>query len=279
MVRNLLRNSGFERGDLAFWEAQSTIVIESTIKKRGSYSCKIVSDSELHYVIFYSKDYIPVVSGLLYTATAWVYNVDLSGIFLFLQLLDGDLNVIDTINLDASSIGTGAWEYLKGYVTIPDEVEYCQLYVFATGTTATKYGYIDSLSLQEIELERLSCKNEELIKVVTDTATHTVHGDEFFTGFWKHAEYFLDITKLQRVAAGGNVTIDVKIESYDQEIGTWRDAMVFQPLSTVTDAAVDTQEYKSLSSNLGWKQRVTYVTAGAGSILDCDLKVGVVYKR
>ena len=121
--------------------------------------------------------------------------------------------------------------------------------------------------------------SKELISIENDTAKHTVNGAAFPTGPWKEAEYYLDITSFTETGGGGAVTIDVKVETYDPVTGKWRDAMVFQQLSCAIAGSETTHEYKRLASNIGVQQRVTYVTAGAGGIGDCDFKVGAVYKR
>ena len=121
--------------------------------------------------------------------------------------------------------------------------------------------------------------SKELIGVENETTKHTVNGAVFPTGPWKEAEYYLDITSFSETAGVGAITIDVKIETYDPATGKWRDAMVFQQLSCALSSSETTHEYKRLTGNIGVQQRVTYTTAGAGTIADCDFKVGAVYKR
>lgn len=121
--------------------------------------------------------------------------------------------------------------------------------------------------------------SKELIDVVNETTKHTVNGVSFPTGQWKEAEYYLDITSFTETVGANPVTIDVKVETYDPSTSKWRDAMVFQQLSCAASGSETTHEYKRLNSNIGVQQRVTYTTAGLGTIGDCDFKVGAVYKR
>ena len=122
-------------------------------------------------------------------------------------------------------------------------------------------------------------KSELLIGIENETTKHTVNGAEFSTGIWKEAEYVFDLTSFTETGAVNAVTIDVKVESYDPTTGKWRDVMVFQQVSCAASGSETTTEYKRLVGSLGVKQRVTYVTAGLGTIGDCDFKVGAVYKR
>lgn len=121
--------------------------------------------------------------------------------------------------------------------------------------------------------------SKELIKIVADTAKHTVNGAAFPTGPWKEAEYFYNLTVFDESGGANAITIDVKIQTYDPVSGEWRDAMVFQQVSCAAAGSETTQEYKRLASNLGVQQRVQYVTGGAGTIADCSFTVGAVYKR
>lgn len=233
------------------------------------------------WVMIHTKDYIEVSAGEIYEAIAYVYNFDIdTGIGLFLKYYDKDLVYISDFSTIVSSYtGTGAWKKLSGHAQIPDNAAYARIYITAQDSGTGAYMFLDNVSLKQLNIANIAVQNSELIAIVNETTKHTVVGEEFDTGIWKEAEYYLDLTKLQRVAAGANVTIDVKIESYDPETDTWRDAMVFQQLATIVDAAVSTTETKTLVGNLGWKQRISYTTAGAGTIEDCDFKVGVVYKR
>ncbi|MBC8520983.1 MAG: hypothetical protein H8D26_03190 [Methanomicrobia archaeon] len=119
----------------------------------------------------------------------------------------------------------------------------------------------------------------ELIAVTNETTKHTVNGTSYLVGQWKEAEYFYDLTSFTETGAATAVTIDVKVETYDPVTGKWRDAIVFQQVSCAASGSETTQEFKSLKSNIGVMQRITYTTGGTGTIGDCDFKVGAVYKR
>ena len=229
----------------------------------------------------YTKDYIEVVPGEIYNVIAYLYNFDLdSGITVYLAFYDADkLDIFENLPVAPLYSGSGAWKKISGPILIPEEAVYARVYVNGADSGTGAYMFMDNVSLKKIDIANLAAEYDRLIWVNNETTKHTVVGDEFFTGIWKEAEYYFDLTSFTETGAANPVTIDVKIQTYDYETDTWRDAMVFQQKSCGAGGSVTTSEYKRLASNLGWKQRVSYTTAGAGTIGDCDFKVGVVYKR
>ena len=279
MGNELVRNGGFERGDTEFWEVlNGTIDIETVEKKRGSYCCKAIGGGVLDLLDFQSKDYIKVSVGEIYKVQDWIQGgkaartMDLS-----IRFYDTDLDLISYISMFPLTT-PAAWSLRAGYFVIPEECSYIKIYEQGFGTIAAPL-YIDSVSLQRIDIDKLAVCSEELINILNETAKYTVAGPKFFTGIWKEAEYVFNLTSFTETGGANPVTIDVKIQTYDPETATWDDAMVFQQKSCAASGSVTTREKKMLVGNLGWKQRVMYTTAGAGTIGDCDFKVGVVYKR
>ena len=278
MSKELIRNGGLERGDFEFWELETgAMVISIAEVHTGSYSLYFGTSGGVAKINI--KDYIMVSPGAIYKASIWLYNVDLTvSAVVYILFYDSNKTKLDEYGKIGETVGTGAWEHIVGHAEVPEGAVYARVSMWATGA-GEQYGYIDELSLQEIDLSKISVTKKELITVINETTKHTVTGDEFFSGIWKEAEYFFDLTSFTETVGANPVTIDVKIESYDPETDTWRDAMVFQQKSCPASGNVTTQEYKRLVGGLGWKQRVSYTTAGAGTIGDCDFKVGVVYKR
>lgn len=277
MGRELIRNGGFEDGVFNFWTYTAGMsMLDNAIKHRGSWCVKALNATgDTEHVK--TRDYVQVSERELYLISWWFKLTTSTASQVMLFLYDSDLNEIKNYRLETFT-GGDYWKQGNIYFVIPEVCDFIQIKVQVLGEDAVE-AYIDDVSLRAIDIDKVAADYQELIDVVDDTTKHTVTGDEFFTGIWKEAEYFFDLDPLQRVADGADVTLDVKIETYDPETETWRDAMVFQQVVTTTNAAVTTHEYKRLTGNLGWKQRVSYTTAGAGTISDCDFNVGVVYKR
>ena len=268
-MKELIRNGSFERGDLDFWTTVlGTVTVDAAVKKRGSYSAKLVCGGANNAKI-HTKDYIPLAAHELYKLTAWLKSVDLAETHLVADYFDVDYDIVTgaTITLEQKD-GVFDWTLFTYYFNAPSEASYMRIYITMIGLAAGKYGYADVISLQQIREQELTVEHHELVTVANLTTKATYYGSEFFTGIWTGAEYHLYCTSL----TGTSPTLDVTIQGYDPNTEQWKDIMVFQQL----DAAGS--EFKTLLSNLGWKQRVKYVTAGT-AVTDCDFKVGVVYKR
>lgn len=267
MGKELVRNGGFERGDEEFWEGVGVTSIEvlAAAKKYGVYGCKVISSGQAYgYLQF--KDFIAVEPFSVYTMSAWVYNSTTRNVAFLIREYDSDLNQIKAVMLTSNSIGT-TYAQIKDYYVVSEFASYIQINVVQATFSSGDYSYVDSVSLREIPAGDISADKQLLISVINETTSHTVYGEEFFAGIWKEAEYQLYCSSL----TGTSPTLDVTVQAYDPETAQWRDAMVFQQLTAAGS------EYKGLTSALGWKQRIKYVTTG--TLTDCDFKVGVVYKR
>lgn len=121
--------------------------------------------------------------------------------------------------------------------------------------------------------------NELMIEVENETTKHSVSGAAFLTGKWTKADYFLSVTSFTESGAANPVTVDVVIQTYDPGTDMWITTQTFTQVVCAAGGSETAQEVKGLSSSIGIKQRVVYITAGTGTISDLDFKVGVVYKR
>lgn len=277
MIKELIRNGGFERGNFDFWEfTPAVFTIDTVEKNRGTYAVECMTAGAGTNDI-YSKDYIKVNPFELYQYVVWIKNTNMSTIDLQVQLLDSDLTEISKITLETIASPQGWTKHLE-YVDIPEDCYYVRFWIHNTAVGIAQM-WLDDVSMHILDISRIFVQDDEMIKVVNETTKHTVTGDDFFTGIWKEAEYWFALTSFTETGGANPVTLDVKIQTWDKALYTWRDAMVFQQKSCGASGSVTTQEYKRLTGNLGWKQRVSYTTAGAGTIGDCDFKVGVVYKR
>ncbi len=267
MVKELIRNGGFERGNLDFWKVVfGTVSVVSDVKKRGSYSAKTIT-GDYDSVKLDSKDYIEVTPFVLYKHTGWYKNVDLTKMQAMAMFYDSNIDrITDADIIIWEKTGAFDWTYCEGWFVTPPEASYMVLGIAGTGTSG-KYGYIDSISLQEIDLNRLAVYTKELLKKENFTSTGTFYSDEYFSGVWKYAEFYLNVTSL----TGTDPTLDVTIQAYDPSTGLWKDIVVFDQ---ATGAG---SQLKVATAGLGWKIRVKYVTGG--TITDCDFVVGAVFKR
>ena len=267
-IKELIRNGSFERGHLDFWtENTGTVTIDVGVKKRGYYSAKLTADIGTT-VGLVGSDYIEVSEGEIYRFIAHLKNVDMTSMTAFMLAYDSDYDMIpeEKITLKLLS-GAFDWTLVHELFIISKEISYMRVFLYGLGVEDT-YGYVDTVSLQRIDVEKLAASAKELVNVENHSGLSVNYGEEFFTGIWKEAEYHLYCTSL----TGSNPGLQVTIQGYDPNTEQWKNVLVFQVLIAAGD------EFKTVLSGLGWKQRVKYQTLGT-TVTDCDFKVGVVYKR
>jgi len=268
MVKELIRNGGFERGNSDFWMAYAGILeVQPAVKRYGSYAAKVTAGAD-DMANIGIKDYIEVSENELYKLTGMFKNANAGGSILFYYFgYDSDHKAVGSFGLLTKS-GVFDWSQLINRFTIPNHISYISPNCHTLLIDEGQFFYIDSVSLQRIDVEKLATLPEELIEVKNLTTKNTYYGAEFFMGVWKQAEYNLYCSSL----TGTSPTLDVTIQGYDPNTEQWKDVLVFQRLTTAGS------EFKTVLSGLGWKQRVKYVLGGT-TVTDCDFKVGVVYKR
>lgn len=267
MPKELIRNGGFERGNLDFWACDyGTAEVVSDVKKRGSYSAKVITGSS-NYALFGTKDFIEVSPYQVYKITGWYKSVSWSSITSKMWFYDSDYNYISGEDITVFlKTGTFDWVLAEEFFLIPSEASYIMFNTKPLGTSGS-YGYLDSISLQRLEIANLAVYNKELIKVVDQTSTGTFYGDYIFSGIWRQGEFHLDVSNL----TGTDPTLDVIIRMYNPVTLLEEDIVVFDR------ATASGRQLKIATAGLGWKVRVKYVLGG--TITDCDFTVGAIFKR
>jgi len=266
-MKELIRNGGFERDTLDFWEVYlGTGEIVNTEKHTGYHSVKL-SCGSMNTVYLYTADYVEVSPYELYRILTWHKNVSWTMVEGFVEFYDSDHQIIPNCYVDMFK-KTGAYDWMRteSYMAIPSDASYAKLVYHAIGTDGT-YGYIDSVSLSQIRSSDVSVKHELLLEVKDLTTAGTYYSDKFFIGMWERAIFGLNCT----VLTGSSPTLDVSIEVYIPDVDIWIPVITFNQLTS------SGSEVKVLSDLQGWLLRVKYVLSG--SITDCDFKVGAVFKR
>jgi len=268
MVKELIRNGGFERGNYDFWSTHTyAFEIQTAVKKYGTYASKVTLGAT-GIAVLNTKDYISVSPFALYKLTLWMKNNHNIVHAICAATYDSDYQVLEGPGIIIlGTVGVFDWTKLVGYFVIDDEASYISIADGMLGLV-NQVCYHDAFSLLQISPDEVISHQIEMVSVSNLTTKDTYYADEYFTGIWKQAEYHLYCTSLTGTAP----TLDVTIQGYDPNTEQWKDVLVFQQLTT------DGSEFKTVLSGLGWKQRVKYVLGGT-TVTDCDFKVGVVYKR
>ena len=267
MAKELLRNGSFERGTLDFWEAYlSSAEIVNTEKKRGTYSAKIIT-SGYGWAILRSKDYIEVVPHALYKHTGWYKNPTLTKMKAMIAFFDSDRDNIQNADITLwEKSGTFDWTMGEGWFVVPTEASYLRFYVIGEASQ-NNYGYVDCLSLQEVDLSKIAVYPKELLRVEDLPLPGTYYSDEYFSGVWGYSEFYLNVTSI----SGTDPKIDIVIQAYDPSTGLWKDIVEYDQVTSTGS------QLKVATAGLGWKIRVKYTIHSDTS--DADFVVGAIFKR
>lgn len=280
MVKELIRNGGFERGNLDFWELiLGTANIQSSYKKRGAYAVQL-KPSDAGYGIFQTKDKIKVSPFELYRFVSWIKNSTWSQIKAVAYFYDSDYAYISGEDVQLlSKSGAFDWTRFEAFFIVPIEASYMNI-TFVPWGTSDKVGYIDSVSLIKVPIENISIYTLKLADVyVEDPGTGTWYTPRYFTGIWKQGEYTLFLDYLEN-AGTGDITLDITIESYDKETGRLYDAVIFDSITISGGNSLNDKVYhKVATAGIGYWQRVKYKLSGTGTPWDLKFKIGVLYKR
>lgn len=266
MSKELIRNGGFERGNLDFWYPYTgTSTVQSTIKKLGDYAVDLYSGTGSGKL--YVKDFIAVTAHTTYRYAFW-YKTDATGEYWAdIYFADSDRSWLPTEYFTYHSLSSGVdWTYFKTYFTVPDPASY--VYLGFRNNISNKHLYLDGVTLQQIEATNVTAKSIAMIEKVNLSGLTTGYSDEILSGLWTQAEYSLICDSL----TGTFPTLDVWIQGRNHTKDEWRDILAFQRL---TGAG---REHKTVTSGLGFEERVKYTTGGT-SVTDCDFKVLAVFKR
>ncbi len=266
-MKELIRNGGFERDTLDFWEVYlGTGEVVNTEKHTGYHSVKLTCGS-MNTVYLYTGDYIEVSPYELYRVLTWHKNVSWTYLEGYVNFYDSDYQPVSDYDIRMFK-KTGAYDWVRKefFCAIPSDASYATLEYHAVGTNGT-YGYIDSVSLSQVKPDNVAAMHTSLVEVENLDTTGTYYSDEFFIGMWKEAIFGLNCTSL----AGSSPTLDVSIEVYIPDVDMWIPALTFNQLTS------SGSEAKSLTNLQGWLLRVKYILGG--TVTDCDFTVGAVFKR
>ena len=170
---------------------------------------------------------------------------------------DSDYNYISgNYILILKKTGSFDWTKFELFFAVPSEASFMRLGLKPLGTQGS-YGYIDSVSLIEIPANRVGFAPVHAVHVKDLYNKGTFYGSEIYTGIWHYADYVLFVDYLGTTNANP-ITLDVTVQSYDNETGQWFDCVVFDTVEAPDDShPVNDKTYvKVATAGLGYKQRV-----------------------
>lgn len=268
-MKNLIRNGGFERGDIAFWtayDAKSFAVVATPVHK-GSYAAKLVCDgSNTPYIM--SNDYIPISVGDIFYIEAWLRASGLYVAQIHAVYYDEGLNVIENVLIDSSNPGTTSYSQKLWVIPGIQGAVYVRPKIYLNHTTLDDYLLIDGVLMYKFDPEEVIGAACMLAEETNISSAGSYYGDFFIVAPFKEAEF-----KLYVGTSAGNVeTLDVKVVSRGNFNTVDHDIATF---TQVTES--DILQVLLVTAGLGTKIRVEAVVGGTPS--DIDFYVVAIFKR
>lgn len=262
-----LRNAGFERGDLSFWEVGlgATLELETGEVYRGSYSGKVTTATAPNAASVTHSDMVAVEYGSIAAIATRIKMVAGDSVSIRARLLDADLNQIRVLNLKDIS-ASGSWELLQSEYVVEKDVSYISFYLSITAGLGAAVEYIDSMYINILSLNDGVLGVIELCDLEDLTASGDTSADEHRMYGFRNYYAEVECTSL----TGTNPTLDIEIcetDQYDNE----RILGQFSQLSAAGDQRV------GIAAPIGKGMYVKYTEGGTWT--DCDFKVSVIGVR
>lgn len=210
---SLIRNGGFEIGNLDFWEMETPGVLtqDDTDMNRGAGCAKLVSSGAgTEYMI--NRDYVKVAPFEMLILSGWVKSVHEEYFRLYAVEYDEDLNIIDS-HLVAFKYTAVGYTQLTGEHIIGSEASYMRLQMAIQGSDADEVFFMDDASVSRFDPSGTSYKSERIADIDDATATDGTANDK--RSMKGYDTYYADIRTSD--VSGTNPTCDVVVYDYNDQ--------------------------------------------------------------
>lgn len=266
-MRPIMRNKGFENGDLSFWisSGDGSVAIDATEKYAGSYSCELTSSAGTKRVYITHNDYIVSTPGGVIDFSVWIKGVAGDTFSMRAIPYDSDRNAGDVMTLK-SIVCSGSWEQLQTqYIPLIGE-DYIRIYLRLDSVLGAAIVYVDSFDAYIAKYDEMSIRKLEIANLSDKTSSGDTSGDEYRLYGFRSYYAEIDVTSVTGTTPTCDVTV-CETDEYDNErvLGT------FTQFNAVTDQRV------GIAAPIGKGMYVKYVMGG--TVTDCDFKVSVIGVR
>lgn len=263
---NLIRNGGFETGDVRFWDLVAGVSFEAdnSEQKYGTYSGNLAMTGATGGVIT-TRDYIAVNPYEVIDFSAQILTNGSDDLYVYIKEYTEDLSFIGHRQLHHLVL-PAAWTNLKSQFRLGAEVNYIQLSVHVVLGATPSNMYFDSVILNKVESVGIPARSVELCNLTNLTASGDTTSD--LKDLYGFREYYaeIDVTSM----TGTTPTCDVTICEWDI-FGNERVIGTFTQFNGVTDQRI------GIGAPITGDMYVKYVMGG--TVTDCDFKVGVIGVR
>lgn len=149
-----IRNGGFERGDLLFWEPvnDGVITIDSTNEKFGAYCGRCVGTGT-GYFGFRHSDFQEVTYGDVINVNMWIKNSLSVTTKAYVDEYDIDHNLVNSEEIFSGAIAA-TYININRFHNVPEGIRYIKARYGLNTTSDTVYTYLDSLMISPVTTDR-----------------------------------------------------------------------------------------------------------------------------
>lgn len=247
---SLIRNGGFERGNVDFWtvEVDGTLVIDSVNEKYGTYCGKYTAGVTADQFII-NDDYISVDPFDLVGLLAWAKSSTARHVYPCLYTYDADYSYIGYL-LGMGRTMNGSYLNINTQIPIPEGVEYIRA-GYRIQTAVSEIFYFDGYSCIIINADRILSGSVTLADLISITSSGNTITDKKEMQMFKTFEADLIVPTV----SGTNPTLDVVVyelnNNYDKQV-----------VGTFTQSGAASQERITLTHCTGRQLYIEYVIGG-----------------
>ena len=250
---SIIRNGGFERGSIDFWEVASdgALEISTLLPKYGTYCGKFTSAGNYQEFIL-STDYVAVDPYDIVNLTGWVKSTAARNVQPILFAYDADYSYIGGLYSLSRTMDT-TWMLLNSQVVIPYNTAYIRAGYYVEGSAADEVFYIDGymgsiLTASSNKTGSVNTHPYAVENVSGDTVGNRQDMKQFST---YHADLQIGVVN------GVNPTLDVIVYEIDYR-------GVALSVGTFAQAIAVGRERIQLPNALGKGFYIGYVIGGTG---------------
>ena len=254
-----LRNGGFERGSIDFWQKEygdGYISIDDSNPKYGSYagSCIRGSSSGGSSIVVMNTDYIEVLPYNLVELSVWAKSNSGHNPYLFLcmYMYDSDYSYIGSKSDGGITLNTN-YQQTKAHIQVDSGVKYIRVGInISANFNLGSIVYFDGYAYNIVGSDSCIIHSKQLYY---DTVTYS--GETDTASFVQFSKYYADLVVVS--LTGSSPTFDVSI--YEKTLGN--DPILVGSFTQVTASL--TNERISLPLAIGYNMYAKWIITGGGS--------------
>jgi hypothetical protein len=259
---NLIRNGGFERGNMDYWVSvgDGSAAVTDVLPMHGTY-CLAISTNAGETHTLYSQDYIPVIFGQIVVMNWHVKSpVDVMVEAQFYEY-DGDLNLIKSSQRSGGH-PLAAYSQFQAMLSPEPNTEYVRVGIYIRNAEGPDNVFVDSFYASTLSGDDPLTYRVEIASLVGKTSGYNTGENPFdMLGF---EQYYADIDCT--VLTGTAPTLDVTVHETDVYGNE-------KLLGTFAQLAAAGHERITLDAPIGDGMYVKYVEGGTWTNATFDVTV------